>query len=103
MFTCVVNDALETVVTWRRNGNSVTLTQNQPFSSINDFTLRIVSYNATARELVSTATNQSAASIELNGTTIGCSADAISFMTKTINIPGIDLYPCMYKPINQIL
>ena len=102
MFTCVVSDTLETVVAWRRNGNSVTLTQNQ-LPSINDFTLSIVSYDATARELVSTATNQSGASVQLNGTTIGCSADEMSFMTKTINIPGIDLYLCIYKPINQIL
>ena len=102
VFTCIVNDIPEATVTWRRNGNAVTIQQNQLLPSINDFTLSM-GYNATSRELVTTATSQSGASMQLNGTTIGCSADAVSFMIKTINIAGIDLYLCIYKPINQIL
>ena len=94
MFTCVVNDTPEAIVGWRRNGmNGVGIQIDQQVaSSFPDFTLNITYYNATSRELVSTATSQSAASTQLNGS-ISCSADGINYTKLTINITG------MYKII----
>ena len=88
MFTCIVNDTPHAIVAWRRNGmNGVGIQINEQVSSFPDFTLNITYYNATSRELVSTATSQSAASIQLNGS-ISCSADGINYNELTINITG---------------
>ena len=85
IFACVVTGSGGALV-WRRN-KLVILQYNQPIPSIPEFILNITSYNNNTTELVSTATNESA-TIQLDGSNIGCSADGINYMTLTIDIAG---------------
>ena len=86
VFTCVVTGSAQAVV-WRRD-NGVVLQYGQPIPSFPNFILNITSYNNITTELVSTATSESA-SVQLDGSTIGCSTNAIYYMTLTIDIAGI--------------
>ena len=89
VFTCKVNGVPEATAVWSRNGDAVILQMNQPAPSFSDFTLNITSYNSSTMKLVSTATSQSA-SVLLDGTNIGCSADGGSdFIIINIDIAGI--------------
>ena len=85
IFTCVVTGSAQAVV-WRRN-KAVIVQYGQPIPSLPDFILNITSYNTTTTELVSTATSESA-SVQLDGSDIGCSTDGVHFMTLTIDIAG---------------
>ena len=91
VFTCIVNDTPDAIVAWRRNEMTVLMELNEVTPLLPDFALNITYYNATSRELVTTATSQSAASIQLNGTTIACSPDGKDYASKTINIAGMYL------------
>ena len=85
VYTCVVTGSSEGIV-WRRNNVPVILKYSQPMKMFPDFELNITFYNNITTELVSTATRESAP-IQLDGS-IGCSTDAINYMTLTINIAG---------------
>ncbi|XP_019857885.1 PREDICTED: location of vulva defective 1-like [Amphimedon queenslandica] len=93
VFTCVtVVEGENGVAVWRRNNQQqdpAILAYGVAIPSLDDFTLNITSYDNTTNVhvLVSTATNPSVP-VELNTTTIGCSADAMNYHTLTINIAG---------------
>ena len=86
VFTCVV-EGTGGGATWRRNNsnNPAVLTNGGTIPTLDDFTLSISSYDNGV--LVSTATNLSVP-VELDGTTIGCSADGVNYNTLTIAIAG---------------
>ena len=86
VFTCVGVINASGAVVWRRN-KPVVLQYGQTIPSFPDFILNITSYNNITTELVSTATSESAP-VQLNGSTIGCSTDAVNYITLTIDIAG---------------
>ena len=85
VFTCVVTGSGGALV-WRRN-NGVILLYGQTIPSFPDFILNITSYNNITTELVSTATRESVP-VQLDGSNIGCSSDAVNYITLTIDIAG---------------
>ena len=86
VFTCVVNGSGGAIV-WIRNNIPVILQYGQPIQPFPNFELNITSYNTTTTELVSIATRESAP-VQLDGSTISCSADGLNYITLTIDIAG---------------
>ena len=89
VFTCVVTGSGGALV-WRRN-KLVILQYGQTIPSFPDFILNITSYNNITTELVSTATSESAP-VQLDGSTISCSADGLNYMTLTIDITCMNFF-----------
>ena len=87
VFTCVGVINTTGAMIWRRNDQSEILQYGQTIPSIPDFILNITSYNNITDELVSTATSESA-TMQLDGSDIGCSVDGLNYMTLTIDIAG---------------
>ena len=87
VFTCVVTGS-GGAVAWKRNNDGLVNVQyGQTIPPFPDFNLNITSYNTTTTELVATATRESA-TVQLNGSNIGCTTDGVHFMTLTIDIAG---------------
>uniref|UniRef100_A0A1X7UGH7 Fibronectin type-III domain-containing protein n=1 Tax=Amphimedon queenslandica TaxID=400682 RepID=A0A1X7UGH7_AMPQE len=89
VFTCVV-EGTNGAVAWKNNQHVAVLTTSSAIPLLDDFTLSITSYDNGV--LVSAATNLSVP-VQLNGSTISCSSDAIHYDTLTINIAGPPITP----------
>uniref|UniRef100_A0A1X7TLQ6 Fibronectin type-III domain-containing protein n=1 Tax=Amphimedon queenslandica TaxID=400682 RepID=A0A1X7TLQ6_AMPQE len=87
VITCVVEGG---GAVWKRNNKQVPLSTGQPIPTIDDFTLSITSFDNGV--LTSTATNLSAP-VQLNESTVSCSADGVNFETLTITLAGSPTIP----------
>ena len=95
VFTCITSyeSNIESVsVLWAINNQERSLNyqhyQSRSGPSLNGFTFSMTKINDTASTVTSTATNVSV-TLELNGTAINCSGDAVHFSnTLTVHIAG---------------
>ena len=84
VYTCEVTGS-SGAVAWRRKEPIILQYGQTPLLA--GFKLNITSYNNITNKLVSTATSESA-TVQLDGSTIGCSTDGVNYMTLTIDIAG---------------